>query len=93
MGFTTEEQETVITTDEVDKFWHLYTRQSRIMTKMKRAGIKPYKVTEEDGRIIEAFYKFDYNQLSITKKKVKKELTEKQKKEIAERFAKARESR
>jgi hypothetical protein len=59
------EQETVITTDEIENEWNIFTRQSRVMTKLKNKGIEPYKIIISDNRTISAEYKLPYSLLGF----------------------------
>lgn len=89
-SFTQEEQETIITTDALDKAWNVYTRQQKVMTKMARLGVLPYRVvTNADGRIIEAEYTLALNQVSFRNSRV---LSEDQRQQIADRFRIGREN-
>lgn len=90
MAFEKEERETHITTDDTMDYWILTTRQQKIMTKMQRIGVKPYKGVKEDGRFIEAEYKLDIKQVSFRKLI---ELTEEQKLARSEHMRKIREKK
>jgi len=67
--FTSEERETIITTDDSLDEWDICTRQGKIMTKLKRIGVEPYKVLKDVkvDRVVEAYYKVAYSQISFRK--------------------------
>jgi hypothetical protein len=56
VGFTDEERETIVTADDLDTSWRVYTRQRKIITKLQKLGYQPLKTKFEDGRIIEATF-------------------------------------
>lgn len=77
MQLLAEERETIINLSDVDDQWEVYTCQKRIMTKLKKIGVEPYKIEfNKDGSILSAKYKVDYAQISFRKKI---QLTEEQK--------------
>jgi hypothetical protein len=77
MSFTSIERETIINISDEDDMWDIYTRQGKIMTKLKKIGVKPYKVEkDEDERIVSAWYKLNYKQISFRKEII---LTDEQK--------------
>lgn len=86
MAYEKEERETHITTDDAMTTWNVFTRQGKIMRRLKKIGVEPCKVVkDEDGRIIEAEYEVDFKQINFRKKI---ELTEEQRQarvEIAKR--------
>lgn len=62
------ERETVMLTNDEDNFYTITTIQQKMMTKMKKAEIEPYKTElDEDGKIFCLFYKVPYRQISIRK--------------------------
>lgn len=68
MSFTGIERETIINISDEDDMWDVYTRQGKIMTKLKKIGVEPYKVEkDENGRIESAWYKLNYKQISFRK--------------------------
>ncbi len=73
--YSKEERETIILSNDEDRFWDVYSRQTRIFNKMSKLGVEPYKTEMEDGVMIAAYYKLDLNQVSFRKKVV---LTEEQ---------------
>lgn len=68
--YSKEERETILLNNDEDKEWDIYTRQPRVMKRMKDLNISPYKTETEDGVIIAAYYKLDLNQVSFRKKVV-----------------------
>jgi hypothetical protein len=82
VAYEKEERETHITTDDAMTTWNVFTRQGKIMRRLKKIGVEPCKVVkDEDGRIIEAEYEVDFKQIGFRKLV---ELTDEQKKERAE---------
>jgi transcription initiation factor IIE alpha subunit len=68
MSFTSIERETIINISDEDNMWDVYTRQGKIMTKLKNIGAVPYKVErDENNRIESAWYKLNYKQVSFRK--------------------------
>ena len=67
MSYTSEERETVITTDETMTIWNIFTRQQKVMTKLKNIGVIPVKTRAEDGVTVEAEYNVLYKQISFRK--------------------------
>lgn len=62
--------------------WNVFTRQGKVMRKLDKIGVKPYKtIKDEDGRVIEAEYEVDFKQINFRKKI---ELTEEQRQTRAE---------
>lgn len=89
MSFTAIERETVIHCDDETKTWEIYTLQPTIITKLKKAGIEPYKVDKDGGH----FYKdLNFNQVSFRSGK-KREVSEEQRRKAAERLRRAREKK
>lgn len=66
MSLLAEERETIITTDDSLDVWDIYTGQRKIMTKIEKLGVEPYKVEkDEEGSIISKSYKLDFKQISF----------------------------
>lgn len=62
------ERETIILTSDGEKTYELYTCQQKIMNKMKKIGVKPFKIQKDDeGNIIACTYKLEYKQISFRK--------------------------
>lgn len=77
MQLLPEERETVILTSDNEKSWSVYTCQKKIMRKLEKIGAIAYDVQyDEEGGMVSARYKVDFNQISFRKKI---ELTEEQK--------------
>jgi hypothetical protein len=90
MSYTAPERETIIRCDDETKTWTIYTLQPTIITKLKRAGIEPYKVDEDGGH----YYKdIAFGQVSFRQESKGRQFTEEQRKAAAERMKKAREKR
>jgi len=71
------ERETVILTSDGDKTYDLYTCQQKIMNKMKKIGVEPYKIQKDsEDNIISCTYKLGYKQISF--RKIADEPTEEQ---------------
>lgn len=83
------EKETHITTDEESRTWNIYTLQTRIVTKLKKLGIEPYK-TSPDGEFW--FKDIPFNQVSFRGKSTRI-MSDEQKKAASERLSKAREAK
>ena len=89
MAFEPCERETILQIDDESKEWNIYTRQQTMMTKLNKIT-EPYKVTKEEDRIIEAWYRLGAKQISFKKEYKKRELTEEQRKLIGERLKAAK---
>ena len=67
-NFSPEEKETVILSSDADNQWDIYNMQKKIINKMTRLNIQPYKTDlDEEGNIIAAYYKIPFSQLSFRK--------------------------
>ncbi|NQF14661.1 hypothetical protein HPY31_12140 [Brevibacillus sp. HB1.3] len=90
MSLVANERETAIHCDDETKTWRIYTMQQRVITKLKRAGIEPYKIQEDGGH----WYKdVPFNQISLRSESKGREMTEEQRQAAAERLKKARKAR
>lgn len=89
--YEVDEKETHICTSDIEDHWEVYTRQKKIMTRLKNAGYEPVKVEVEGDKVIAATYHLDLNKISFKKAIVnKREYTDEERRETAERLAKAR---
>lgn len=99
MGLTRIERETVICFNEEESEAVLHTCSAIWMRKMdKLVEEHPESFTctdidKMDGEVIGKRYKFDKSLITIRQGKQKRELTEEQRAEVAERFRKAREAK
>lgn len=90
MSLEANERETCIHCDDSEKVWSIYTRQSTVITKLKRAGIEPYKVSEDGS----CWYKdIPFNQISFRSESKGRNMTDEQRQAAAERLRKARKAR
>lgn len=85
MAYPRDEQETVITFDNLQNKWHLYTDVPKHIRKWQPL-LKDCKVTEENGEIL-AVEGFIEGNVSISKKRV---MTDEQRQAAAERLKQAR---
>lgn len=92
MALTSIERETVIVTNDEEKYWEVYTCQTKMINKLQKLGIEPYKTDILDGEIVGKYYKVPLENIKIGKKR-EVNLTDDQRQEIAERMKKARESK
>lgn len=101
MGYSvpTEEQETTINFSRADKTAHIWTSDTTVMTRLdKLCETAPEyyqlkKAGKVDGSVVDKDYIMtDKSLISFRSGKRNMELTEEQKKEIAERLAKGRKS-
>jgi hypothetical protein len=84
------ERETAIHCDDETKTWSIYTRQQRVITKLKRAGIEPYKIQEDGAH----WYKdIPFERISFRSESKGRNMTEEQRKAAAERLRKARKAK
>lgn len=88
MSYTAEERETVINCTDEDNLWNMYTLQSKVITKMKKLGIKPDRI-DEDGA--HHYNNLKFNQVSFRSGK-RRTMSPEQKRAAAERLKKAREA-
>lgn len=74
-----EERETVIRSDDECKTWTVYTMQQTVITKLRKAGIEPYKIDPDGAH----YYKdLKWNQVSFRKEHT---MTEEQRQKASER--------
>lgn len=90
-GMTRQEQETIISFNAAeDTADPVYIRKLDKLVKSNPKQFKPGRVETYQGEIAAKRYTFPKRFLSIRSKDVKRELTEEQRKELAERLKKAR---
>lgn len=90
MSYSAEERETTLTVTDESRVWEVFSLMPTFITKMKKAGVEPYKVTEDGCH----FYRIDYEQVSIRKKSEGgRQMSEEQRLAAAERLRKARENK
>lgn len=95
-GMTRQEQETIISFNAAEDTAELYTADPvyiRKLDKLVKGNPEQFKQRREEtyqGEIVAKWYTFPKRFLSIRSKDVKRELTEEQRKELAERLKKAR---
>lgn len=86
MNYTAPERETVILSDDADNTWSICTLQQKVINKLRKAGIEPYKVT--DGT---HWYKdIPFNRVSF-RNESKRVMSEEQRKAASDRLKTARE--
>lgn len=94
MGYLAEERETIIQTDDASESWNVYTRQQKIMTKLRNLGYESFNEEMEGDRVIACEFSIPINKLSFRNPNSKgREYTDEQKQELADRLAKAREKK
>lgn len=94
MAYEASERETIINICDLDEKWNIYTRQRKVMTKLKNAGYKPFNIEMEDGTMVACEFELDFNKITFRNANtVKREMTEEQRLAAAERLRKARESK
>lgn len=95
-GMTRQEQETIISFNAAENTAELYTADPVYIRKLDKLveknseQFKSGRVETYQGEIVAKRYIFPKRFLSIRSKDVKRELTEEQRKELAERLKKAR---
>lgn len=95
-GMTRQEQETIISFNAAEDNAELYTADPvyiRKLDKLVKSNPEQFKqgrVETYQGEIVAKRYMFPKRFLSIRSKDIKRKLTEKQRKELAERLRKAR---
>jgi|GEM_PF-4920880 len=93
MGLASDEQEILISKIRNEKEFEIYISDRTYKTKIEKVSIKPYKVDiDSEGEEIAWYYKLPKNQIGFRKPPVKRELTDEQRLELAERIKNARES-
>lgn len=90
--YSTDEQEININKERNNEYFNIYTNDSTWLTKLLKIT-EPIDPEYENGRIIPAKFKLSANQVSLRKPSKKRELTDEQRKAIADRLAKARENK
>lgn len=90
MGLSKQEQEVVITKLGDEKEWSVYVSDLKYKRKLDKLGVQYYKTEIMGGEVVGWFYKMDEKMISIRKKPNRRELTDEEKQEIAERFKKSK---
>lgn len=90
MGLSKQEQEVVITKLGDKKEWSVYVSDLKYKRRMDKLGVQHYKTEIMEGEVVGWFYKLDEKMISIRKKPNRRELTDEEKQEIAERFKKSK---
>ncbi len=90
MALSRQEQEIVITKLGDEKEWSVYVSDLKYKRKMDKIGVEYYKVEIMGGEVVGWYYKLDEKMISIRKKPNRRELTDEEKQEIAERFKKSK---
>lgn len=94
MAYEASERETIINISDLDEKWNIYTRQRKVMTKLKNAGYEPFNIEMDGDTMVACEFEVDYNKVSFRNANTKKrEMTDEQKQLAAERLRKARESK
>lgn len=79
-----EERETIIRSDDDTKTWTVYTLQQKVINKLKKVGVEPYKIDDDGAH----YYKdLKFNQVSFRSGK-ERVVSEKQRQAARERFKK-----
>ncbi|PIH59093.1 hypothetical protein [Paenibacillus sp. LK1] len=86
MSFTAIERETVCVCNDETNEWEVYSCSSKVITKIKKAGLELLRVDEHGGH----YFKGDYGQVSFRAKSSGRVWTEEQKQAAAERLKEAR---
>lgn len=90
MSLSAAERETVLICNDEMNQWEICTFQSKVITKLRKAGLEPYKVDSNGGH----YYKdIDFTRVSFRNASKRKPMTEKQREAAAERLKKAREAK
>lgn len=92
MALSTEEQETVIRFDRNGDVAHIYTSDSTIMTKLDKIYTRVNE-HKSDGETVAVDYDVDKKLVSFRSKRMKRNLTDEQRKAISERMKRARASK
>jgi uncharacterized protein with gpF-like domain len=92
MALSSIERETIIVTNDEEKYWEVCTSQTKIINKLEKLGIKAYKQDTMDGEVVTKYFKVPLVNIKIGKKR-EVNLSEEQRQEVAERMKKARESK
>jgi len=92
--FTKEERETILTYNEADGYWEIYTGVQSHIRKFDKLN---YEVTNvdyyEDGTVAGKFYKVPKKAISFRDPSKKRNLTDEQRLAMAERIKNAREKK
>ena len=87
MMFEACERETIISTNDEDKKWEVYTRQKKMITLFKNKGYEPVRIEMEGDSIVAAYFEIDLSKISVRKANTKvREYTDEERKEMAERM-------
>lgn len=85
MSYSAEERETVIVADDGTKKWKVYTLQSTVITKLRKAGEEAVKIDEDGAH----HFELDWHQISFRKKE-KRQVSDEQRARMSERAKKMR---
>lgn len=90
LSYSAPERETVLQCDDETKTWSITTLQPTVITKLKKANIEAYKVTEDGMH----WYKgIDFNRISFRNESNRQPMTDEQRKAAADRLRRAREKK
>ena len=93
MGITREEQETIITYDRAGQSMNVYTADPFLMARLDKLPdvYKKVRVQKQGGVVVSAEYEADKALVTLrTKKPAIRKMSDGEKREVAERLAKAR---
>lgn len=87
LSYSAPERETILQCDDETKKWSITTLQPTVITKLKKANIEPYKVTNDGMH----WYKdIDFNRISFRNESNRQPMTDEQRKAAAERLLEGR---
>ena len=89
-----QEMEIHISKNATEDMFEVYITDTKYLKQLKKLGIQPYKSeADETGNIIVGFYRIPKEQIKIVKKRQPKNISEEQRKILAERMKNVRNSK
>ena len=67
MAYELDERETIITTDDNSNNWNVYTRQRKIINKLKKLGYEAFNEEVDDGRVIACEFNLNIGKITFRK--------------------------
>lgn len=86
MQLLPEEKETLISKQNGEEDWDIYTTEKPMMTKLEKIGLEAYKedLDQDTGEVVAKYYKLPLSRLTFAKERKKTVLSEERRKQLQE---------
>lgn len=86
MQLLPEEKETLISKQNGELDWEIYTTEKPMMTKLEKIGLESYKCDydAETGEVVAKYYRLPVSRLTFAKERKKTVLTDERRKQLQE---------